>query len=273
MLKPQSSPQPFSFVSASAFRLSLYSLGAGYTIANASECLNYTSIDPKQQRQSEFSFLADPFLAPNLPRRHALAGLLFTTFRPASRHGMGNKGRQGEIKEDKAKSSQPSIQTCHGRQMETRGDKERQRTAQHPDFHGRQRETRGDKERQRTAQHPDMPRDKGRQGETKQSHLSQHPDTPWETRGDKGTQSQIISAQHPDMPWETRGWETRGSEGIQSKIFSAQHPDMPWEPRGQRETGQDKAKSSQPSIQTRHGRQGETKGGNHLGPASFPCKN
>ena len=77
MLKPQSSPQPFSFVSASAFRLSLYSLGAGYTIANASECLNYTSIDPKQQRQSEFSFLAD--------------------LSPASRHAMEDNGRQSKI--------------------------------------------------------------------------------------------------------------------------------------------------------------------------------
>ena len=40
-----------------------------------------------------------------------------------SRHAMGDKGRQGG---DKAKSSQPSIQTCHGRQGETRGDKGRE---------------------------------------------------------------------------------------------------------------------------------------------------
>ena len=92
--------------------------------------------------------------------------------------------------------------------------------------------------------------DKGRQGETKQSDPSPA------SMGDK-----VISAQHPDADKGGQG-ETKGD-----KAKSQQHPDMPWETRG------GKAKSSQPSVQTCHGREGETKGGNHLGPASFLCKN
>ena len=63
--------------------------------------------------------------------------------------------------------------------------------------------------------------------------------------GGKGRQSKIISAQRPSIqtPWETR--EAKRDKGKQSKIISAQPPDTLWETRGD--------KSSQPSVQTRHG--------------------
>ena len=143
---------------------------------------------------------------------------------------------------------QPSIQTRHGRQGETKQNH----------LSPASRHAMGDKERQSKvipAPHPDTPW-KTKRNKWRQSKVisAQHPDTPWETRADKGRQSSIISAQHPDMPWETRGDKER-----QSKVIPAQHPDTPWETR---------AKSSQPSIQTCHGRQGETKQSDHLSPAS-----
>ena len=78
--------------------------------------------------------------------------------------------------------------------------------------------------------------DKERRKETKQSHLSPASRRGMGDKGDKERQSTVISAKYPDTPWETKG---------------------------------DKAKS-QPSIQTHHGRQGETKGdkANHLSQAS-----
>ena len=127
---------------------------------------------------------------------------------PASRHTMGDerrqsknhlspasRHRQGETKGDKAKSFQPSIQTCHGRQGETKRDKGRQIKII-------------------SAQHPNSP---WRQRETKQSHLSPA-SRPWETRGDKERQSNIISAQHPDMPWDTRRDKWRRRETTQNHL-------------------------------------------------------
>ena len=67
----------------------------------------YTSIDPKQQRQSELSFLADPFLAPNL--------------RPASRHGQADRGKDlvqtiCQLREECIKNTADTLANT-GRQM------------------------------------------------------------------------------------------------------------------------------------------------------------
>ena len=67
---------------------------------------------------------------------------------------------------------------------------------------------------------------------------------------------------------ETAGDKTKSSQPITRHAMERRG-----DKERQRETKEDKAKSSQPSIQIRHWRQGETKGGNHLGPASFLCKN
>ena len=100
---------------------------------------------------------------------------------------------------------------------------------------------------------------------------SQHPDTPWETKGekqnhlspasrhamgDKGRHSKIISAQRPDMPWETRGEKGGQRETKGNKAKQTRHADE-----------RRHSKSSEPSSQTCHGRQRETKQ-NHRSPPS-----
>ena len=115
-------------------------------------------VDRRRQKGREFIFAQDPFhVRMGYPLQQSCLGNRLSR---ASRHATGENGRQGETKRDKAKSSQPSIQTSD----ETRGDKERQSKVI-------------------SAQHPNMPH--GRQGETKRY---------------KARQSKIISAQHPDMP-------------------------------------------------------------------------
>ena len=134
----------------------------------SSSLTNYTSIDPKQQRQSEFSFLADPFLAPNL--------------RPASRHAMGDKERQSKV----IPAQHPDTP------WETRGDEGRQSkiiSAQHPDMPCG---TRGDKGRQSkviSVQHPDTPCETKGDKANHLSPASRH------AMGDKGRQRETKSSQ------------------------------------------------------------------------------
>ena len=129
-------------------------------------------------------FLADPFLAPKQSdptQRPDTTRANQHHISPASRRAMGKKVISAQYpdtpwetngdtgtKGDKAKSSQPSVQTRHGRQGETKGDKAKSSQPSIQTCHGRQ----------------------GGQRETKR---------------DKGRQSKIISAQHPDTPWETKG--------------------------------------------------------------------
>ena len=141
----------------------------------------------------------------------------------------GDKGKQRETKGNKAKSSQPSLQTRHGRQRETNHLSPASRHAM------------GDKERQ--SKH--AMGDKGRRRETKQNHLS--PASRHAT-GDKGSQSKIISAQRPDTPWETRRNKAKRT-----------HASIQTRHGRQGETKGDKS-AQHPSIQTHHGRQGEAKG-------------
>ena len=86
----------------------------------------------------------------------------------------------------------------------------------------------------------------------------------WETRGDKGRQGETEQSdpKHSIQTRHGRQGETKGDKAKSSQpSIQTCHG---------REMKGDKTTSSQPSIQTRHGRQGETKGG---GPASFLCKN
>ena len=188
----------------------------------------------------------------------------------------GDEGRQSkmistqypdmpwETRGDKAKPSQPSIQTCHGRQ----GERKKTR-------HGRQGET---KERQSKV----IP--------------AQHPDTPMETRGDKAMSSQPSiqschgskgkqreTKQNPLRPAFTHAIENTGRQGeTKQNHLSRVCRHAMGDRGGQRETKQnhlspasrhatgdkarqrepkgDKAKSSQPSVQTCHGRQGWDEG-------------
>ena len=137
------------------------------------------------------------------------------------------------------------ISTCHGRQRETKQN-HLSPASEHPDTMG----DKGSKERQReTKQNHLSPASRHAVGDKGRQIISaQRPDTPWETRGDEGRQSKIISAQPPDMP----------REGRQSKIISA--PSVQTRHGRQGETRRNEAKRTHASIQTRHGRQGETKG-------------
>ena len=164
-----------------------------------------------------------------------------------------------QVKKQPYTGAQTSLtkQSHLGMPWETRGDKARQSniiSAQHP------QETGGSKERQReTKQNHLSPAsrhamgdkgrqamgDKARQGETKQSDptpASRH------ATGDKGRQSKIISAQRPDTPWETRRNEAKRT-----------HASIQTRHGRQGATKGDKS-AQHPSIQTHHGRQGEAKG-------------
>ena len=112
--------------------------------------------------------------------------------------------------------------------------------------------------------------DKKKQRETRE----RRPETKVRQKGDKadkGRQSKSMSAQHQDTPWETKQphrspvstntTEDKGRQRETKKVLvSAQHPDIPWETKGDKGRRGDKATSSQPSIQTYHGRQWETRG-------------
>ena len=116
---------------------------------------------------------------------------------------------------------------------ETKGDKAKSFQPSIQTRHGTQGETRGDKA-------------KSSQHSTQTCHGRE--------RATKERQSKVTPAQHPDTPKET--W---GDKGRQSKVSlspASRHAD------GRRgETKGDKAKSSQPSIQTRHRRQGRQRAG------------
>ena len=149
-------------------------------------------------------------------------------------HGLPTRRQAPRSKSNPTQVPKPPVTTFRNPACNPKRDKGRQSKVILT-CHGRQGETKGDKAKS------SQPSIRGRQGEAKR---------------DKGKQSKIISAQPPDTPWETKGdkpWETRRDKERQSKAIPPQHPDTP------RETKGGKAKSSQPSVQTRHGRQGETK--------------
>ena len=149
---------------------------------------------------------------------------------PASKHAMRDKGGQGETKQSErspAKSSQPSIQTCHWRQ---RGKGE-------------------------------ITRDKAKSSQP--SIQTRHGNTPWETRRKKGTQRETkehkakhktkssqpsIQTRHGNMPWETR--KDKGKQR-QTKEHKAKSSQPSIQTRYGRQGGQGETKggeSSWPSI-------------------------
>ena len=155
-----------------------------------------------------------------------------------------------QTKGDKAKSSQPSIQTG-----ETKGDKAKSSQPTIHTRHDREGETKGGKAKSSHPASRHAMRDKGRRGETKQNHspASRHAmgDKEWQREkkqhlspgsrhamGDKGRQRETKQNQ------STRGDKKWSQPSIQTRHGR------------QGETKGDKAKSSQPSIQTRRGRQG-----------------
>ena len=198
-----------------------------------------------------------------------------TTFRNPARNPKRDKGRQGKV-----------ILTCHGRQRETKqnhlspasehpdtmgekGSKERQRETKQNHLSPASRHAVGDKGKQIiSAQRPDTP---WGQGETKQSDPTP---APRHAMGDKGRQRETKQNHPSPASRHAMGRETKlnhlspasrhamGDKGRQGETKqSEQHPDTPWR---QGETKGDKS-AQHPSIQTHHGRQGEAKGGKHLG--------
>ena len=117
---------------------------------------------------------------------------------PASRHAMGDKGREGETKQ-----SHLSPASRH-----TMGEKGRQGETQQSHLSPASRHAMGDKGRQSKVSHlsPAYRHAMGDKGRQSKSISAQHPDALRETKGDKGRQSK---AQHPDRPWETRGDKAR----------------------------------------------------------------
>ena len=137
---------------------------------------------------------------------------------------MGDKGRQSKIisaqHPDKAKSSQPSIQTCHGRQRETKQnhlspasrhameDKARRRETKQNHLSPASRHAMGDKGRQREAQQRET---KGDKAKSSQPSIQTCHGRQVETKGDKAKSSQpSIQTRHG------RQGETRGDKGRES---------------------------------------------------------
>ena len=149
---------------------------------------------------------------------------------PASGHAVGDKGRQGETKQNHLSPTFRNLM----------GDKGRQSKITH---HGRQRETRGDKAK---SSQPSIRRRRG----TKQNHPSP---TSRHTMGDKGKQRKIISAQHPESRHSTedKGDQAKQGETKQNHLSPPSRHAIARHAMGNKGR-QGKAKSFQPSIQTRH---------------------